>query len=199
MPSFTPCSRPSAPELAIEGLEVRYQREPGAEPTLAVDRLAISPGERVGLTGPSGSGKTTLLHVMAGIERPHSGSVRWGQIELTKLDGAASARWRRLNVGLVFQDFQLVRALSAIENVLLPWRFDHFAAAPWHHPAVGQRAQRAGLGRTDRVRRHVSWDADCRHECRPRCRRRHPRLGRRPAVHGGRGGRRRRSFGIKDR
>lgn len=126
MPSSAPFSSERAPALVVEGLEVRYQREPSAAPTLAIDRMTILPGEHVGLTGPSGSGKTTLLHAMAGIERPDAGNVRWGNVDLTALDDAACACWRRLNVGMVFQDFQLVRALSALDNVLLPWRFDHF-------------------------------------------------------------------------
>jgi putative ABC transport system ATP-binding protein len=112
--------------LVIDGIEVRYSREAGAAPALAVLNLAVPAGAHVGITGPSGSGKTTLLHVMAGIERPRQGKVRWGEVDITALGDGERARWRRDTIGMVFQDFQLIGALSALDNVLLPWQFDHF-------------------------------------------------------------------------
>jgi putative ABC transport system ATP-binding protein len=77
-------------------------------------------GETVGIMGPSGAGKTTLLMLMAGLERPTSGRVIVAGRELTAMDEDALARFRRENVGIVFQAFHLVPTMTALENVALP-------------------------------------------------------------------------------
>jgi len=77
-------------------------------------------GETVGVMGPSGAGKTTLLMLMAGLERPSSGRVVVAGRDLTDLDEDALARFRRENVGIVFQAFHLAPAMTALENVALP-------------------------------------------------------------------------------
>ena len=77
-------------------------------------------GETVGVMGPSGAGKTTLLMLMAGLERPTSGRVVVAGRDLTDLDEDALARFRRENVGIVFQAFHLAPAMTALENVALP-------------------------------------------------------------------------------
>ena len=82
--------------------------------------LDIEAGEAVGLVGPSGSGKTSLLMVLAGLERATAGSVRVAGQELTALDEDALARLRREHVGIVFQAFHLIPAMTALENVAVP-------------------------------------------------------------------------------
>ena len=82
--------------------------------------LHIGAGEAVGLVGPSGSGKSTLLMVMAGLERPDSGTVLVAGEMLTKLDEDALARFRGRNVGIVFQSFHLIPTMTALENVAVP-------------------------------------------------------------------------------
>jgi putative ABC transport system ATP-binding protein len=79
--------------------------------------LHIGSGEAVGLVGPSGSGKSTLLMVMAGLERPDSGTVKVAGHDLGQLDEDALARFRGRHVGIVFQSFHLIPTMTAIENV----------------------------------------------------------------------------------
>lgn len=115
-----------APELTVEGLRLIYGRGADATTVLDIPTLRIAVGDRLGVSGPSGSGKTSLLHVLTGIERPTAGRIAWGGVDLTSLGEGARDAWRRRNVGLVFQDFHLAPELTALENVLLPFRFDHW-------------------------------------------------------------------------
>ena len=82
--------------------------------------LRIARGERVAIAGPSGSGKTTLLLLLAGLERPISGSVTFDGMALDTLDHDQLADLRRDHVGIVFQSFHLVPSLNALDNVALP-------------------------------------------------------------------------------
>jgi len=82
--------------------------------------LEINAGETVAIVGASGSGKTTLLGILAGLDLPTSGAVYLGGIELTSLDEEQRARVRGEQVGFVFQTFQLLGSLTALENVMLP-------------------------------------------------------------------------------
>jgi len=88
-------------------------------PGFAID-LDIGAGEAVGIVGPSGSGKTSLLMVLAGLEQATSGSVVVAGQELTRLDEDALARFRRDNIGIVFQAFHLIPTMTALENVSVP-------------------------------------------------------------------------------
>jgi putative ABC transport system ATP-binding protein len=82
--------------------------------------LAVDAGEFVAIMGPSGCGKSTLLHLAGALETPSAGSIRVAGQELAGLDAAGRGRLRRLQVGFVFQRLNLIPALSAIENVMLP-------------------------------------------------------------------------------
>jgi putative ABC transport system ATP-binding protein len=81
--------------------------------------LDLARGELVVLLGPSGSGKSTLLHILGGLDVPTSGSVRFGDHDLTADDEAARTRFRRDHVGFVFQFYNLIPSLTARENVAL--------------------------------------------------------------------------------
>jgi putative ABC transport system ATP-binding protein len=82
--------------------------------------LQVTEGEFVALMGPSGSGKTTLLNLIAGIDRPTSGSVNIVGTELSRLSEGELAKWRSRSVGFIFQFYNLIPVLSALENVELP-------------------------------------------------------------------------------
>ena len=82
--------------------------------------LQVTAGERIALVGPSGAGKTTLLALLAGLDRPTTGSVRLCGEELTSMDEDGRAQVRGRHVGFVFQSFHLVSSLTALENVMLP-------------------------------------------------------------------------------
>lgn len=82
--------------------------------------LHLHRGEITALTGPSGSGKSTLLALIAGLDRPTSGTLRVNGIDYAPLDMEGLARVRRRHIGIVFQDFHLIPALTALENVALP-------------------------------------------------------------------------------
>lgn len=82
--------------------------------------LGIPRGQSVAITGPSGSGKTSLLLLLAGLERPATGSVTLEGLRLDQLDSDALADLRRDRIGIVFQSFHLISSLSALDNVALP-------------------------------------------------------------------------------
>src|SRR5918993_3256332 len=81
--------------------------------------LTLPEGEFVVLLGPSGSGKSTLLNIIGGLDVPTSGQVFYRDVELTRADEAALTAYRRRNVGFVFQFYNLIPSLTAIENVAL--------------------------------------------------------------------------------
>jgi putative ABC transport system ATP-binding protein len=82
--------------------------------------LDIAPRELTAIMGPSGSGKSTLMHILAGLDKPTSGTVSIGGIEITALDDTALTKLRRAHVGFIFQFFNLLPMLNAEENIVLP-------------------------------------------------------------------------------
>jgi putative ABC transport system ATP-binding protein len=85
--------------------------------------LRVQPGEFVAVIGPSGSGKSTLINMLTGIDRPTAGDVVVAGTRLNDLDENRMARWRGRNLGVIFQFFQLLPALTILENVVLPMDF----------------------------------------------------------------------------
>lgn len=90
--------------------------------------LKIPSKQKVAIVGPSGSGKSTLLGLMAGLDRPSSGSILVDGIDITRLGERPLARYRRSMVGYVFQSFHLIPTLTALENVLVPLELSGVAA-----------------------------------------------------------------------
>jgi putative ABC transport system ATP-binding protein len=111
-----------ATSSAVDVQQVRkvYQRDSQTIPVLEGINLSVPEGEFVALMGPSGSGKTTLLNLIAGIDRPTSGAIYVAGTNLAQLSEAELARWRSRNIGFIFQFYNLIPVLSAVENVELP-------------------------------------------------------------------------------
>jgi putative ABC transport system ATP-binding protein len=111
-----------ATTTAVEVQQVRkvYQRDSQVIPVLEGINLSVPEGEFLALMGPSGSGKTTLLNLIAGIDRPTSGTILVAGTSLAELSEAELARWRSRSIGFIFQFYNLIPVLSAVENVELP-------------------------------------------------------------------------------
>jgi putative ABC transport system ATP-binding protein len=108
------------PIVEIKNLFKSYRRGDQVLPVLRDINLDIDEGEFFALMGPSGSGKTTLLNLIAGIDRADSGTIMVGGIDITSLSETELAGWRALNVGFIFQFYNLIPVLTAFENVELP-------------------------------------------------------------------------------
>jgi putative ABC transport system ATP-binding protein len=109
-----------APLIQIEDLYKSYHRDALEIPVLSNINLEIAEGEFLAFMGPSGSGKTTLLNLIAGIDKPTSGKILIGGIDITDLNETELAIWRSRNVGFIFQFYNLIPVLTAVENVELP-------------------------------------------------------------------------------
>lgn len=109
--------------IEIRGLKKYYRLGDNIIKALDGIDLDIEDGEFVALLGTSGSGKSTLLNMLAGLERPSKGTIKYGNISLTDLDENQITKFRNLNVGFVFQSYNLLPYLSAWENVSLPLTF----------------------------------------------------------------------------
>lgn len=113
----------SAPLIEARGLVKLYKL--GGEIVRALDgvSLTIEAGEYVAIMGPSGSGKSTLMNVLGGLDRPGEGSYRLQGEEVGQLSSDRLARFRNRNIGFVFQSFNLLPRLSALQNVALPMTY----------------------------------------------------------------------------
>ena len=109
----------SAPVFALERLCKSYGTGPATVHALRGIDLTIDPGELLVLLGPSGSGKSTLLNILGGLDRPTSGSARFGDLDLATADDDTLTEYRRGHVGFVFQFYNLIASLTARENVEL--------------------------------------------------------------------------------
>lgn len=117
--------RTSDPLIHLQEVSKAYQTSSGSFHALRNVSMEIGAGQLVAVVGKSGSGKTTLLNMMAGIDTPASGSV---MVNGTRIDNMAErvlAPWRGINIGIVFQFFQLLPTLTIAENVMLPMDFCH--------------------------------------------------------------------------
>jgi putative ABC transport system ATP-binding protein len=136
----------TASAVVVRGLRKAYAR--GAVVLRGVD-LDIAAGTSTALVGPSGSGKSTLLHLVGGMDRPDAGTVRVGDVEVTRLTDRGLAAYRR-RIGFVFQRFHLLASLTVLDNVVAPvlpvrTTFDKRARAQQLLDAVGLAARACAL------------------------------------------------------
>ncbi len=131
--------------ITVKGLEKSYRS--GGRPLRVLHDvdLDIGTGEFVAVVGPSGSGKTTLLGLLAGLDLPTSGSVALDGQDLAALTEDGRARFRAAHVGFVFQTFQLIPTLTALENVLVPLELTG-AGGPEAAARASELLGRVGLG-----------------------------------------------------
>jgi putative ABC transport system ATP-binding protein len=128
--------------VAASGLGKRVETAAGPLDILADIELQIRAGEAVAVVGVSGSGKSTLLGLLAGLDLPSSGQVRLATHELNRLDEDGRAHVRSQLVGFVFQSFQLLPGMTALENVMLPLEL---AGVPEPREQATRLLQRVGL------------------------------------------------------
>jgi putative ABC transport system ATP-binding protein len=110
----------NAPIVEIEHVNKSYRRGTRTIPVLMDINLGIAEGEFLALMGPSGSGKSTLLNLIAALDQVDQGTIRVGGIDITGLTETELAAWRSVNVGFIFQFYNLIPVLTAFENVELP-------------------------------------------------------------------------------
>jgi len=131
--------------IVVSGLSQRVSDAGGRLTILENLNFRIPAGSTVAITGSSGSGKSTLLGLLAGLDVPSGGSVTLAGIDLASLDEEGRARLRARLVGFVFQSFQLLPHLSALENVMLPLELAG-ATSQAVHDAASAMLARVGLG-----------------------------------------------------
>ena len=109
-----------APIIDVQGVSKSYRRGELVVPVLYDITFTIAPGEFLSLMGPSGSGKSTLLNLIAGIDQADGGRIVVEGVDITRLTETELARWRANSVGFIFQFYNLIPVLTALENVELP-------------------------------------------------------------------------------
>ncbi len=129
--------------IEVEHVTKQVQDSTGSLTILHDIDFSLSVRESAAIVGASGSGKSTLLGIIAGLDTPSSGTVRLGGVDLFALDEDARAAVRAQKVGFVFQSFQLMSHLTALENVMLPLELQGRSDA---RKAASQMLQRVGLG-----------------------------------------------------
>lgn len=151
--------------LSLSGIKKSYQTAEGNIPVLNGVDLSLEAGESLALTGESGSGKSTLLHLAGGLDLPDSGIITVGGRKITDLDEAGRASFRRREVGLIFQQFNLIPSLNVGSNISfharLAGRFDPVwekslvealgigeLLARYPEQLSGGQQQRVAIGRT---------------------------------------------------
>ena len=111
--------------IDLRDVSKSYKTDAGEVPVLKDINLQVGEGEFVGIVGPSGSGKSTLINMFTGIDRPTAGEVWVAGQRLNDMNENRLARFRGRNIGVIFQFFQLLPALTVLQNVMLPMDFCH--------------------------------------------------------------------------
>ncbi|MBS1210404.1 MAG: transporter ATP-binding protein [Proteobacteria bacterium] len=142
-----------APVICIEHVSKHYVRGQEEVPVLADINFDIARGEFLALMGPSGSGKSTLLNLIAGLDLPDAGSIIVDGVDITLLDDAGLADWRARNIGFIFQFYNLMPVLTALENVELPLQLTRLSRRERRERALTALAL---VGLSDRVKHYPS-------------------------------------------
>jgi len=132
--------------ISLHQVTKTYETPAGKFAALKDIDLEIRPGQFVGIVGKSGSGKSTLLNMVAGIDRPSTGSVAVAGTEIQSMSENKLAAWRGRNVGFVFQFFQLLPTLTAAENVMLPMDFSKSVPLRERRKRAVALLERVGVG-----------------------------------------------------
>jgi putative ABC transport system ATP-binding protein len=138
----------AGPLIALEGIEKVYQLGPVEVRALDGVTLEVARGDYVAIMGQSGSGKSTLMNLIGCLDRPTRGSYRLNAREVAGLDDDALAAIRNLEIGFVFQTFNLLPRADALENVALPLLY---AGLPRHEREARARAALDAVGLSDRL------------------------------------------------
>jgi putative ABC transport system ATP-binding protein len=128
---------PGTPAIEVEVVERTYGRGDSEVHALQRVSLSVAKGEFVAIMGPSGSGKSTLLNLIGALDRPSAGRVLAGGRDIAALNAREAARYRRREVGFVFQSFNLLPRLTVLENVALPLMFEGVVPAERDRKARG--------------------------------------------------------------
>jgi putative ABC transport system ATP-binding protein len=134
------------PLIELEGVVKIYRTGKLEYPALRGVDLTIDAGQMVAVVGPSGSGKTTIMNMITGIDRPTAGSVVVDGQQIDELSGEQLAVWRGGNVGIVFQFFQLLPTLTAVENAMLPLDFARKGSKQARFETARHNLELVGLG-----------------------------------------------------
>jgi putative ABC transport system ATP-binding protein len=136
----------ATPLIELAGVEKVYRTGKLEYPALRGIDLAIGAGEMVAIVGPSGSGKTTIMNLVTGIDRPTSGTVTVDGRRVDAMSEEELAVWRGATVGVVFQFFQLLPTLSALENAVLPLDFARRGSKRERFERAAHNLELVGLG-----------------------------------------------------
>lgn len=142
----SPAANPSSTIIQLNGVEKTYRLGKVEVRALRGVDLTINRGEMVSIVGASGSGKSTILNVVTGIDRPTAGSVVVDGQQIDKMSEEQLAAWRGRHVGIVFQFFQLLPTLSALENAVLPMDFAGFGKGAERLERARKNLELVGLG-----------------------------------------------------
>jgi putative ABC transport system ATP-binding protein len=132
--------------IELAGVEKVYRNGKLEYEALRGVDLSIAAGEMVAIVGPSGSGKSTIINMITGIDRPTAGAVTVGGERIDRMGEEDLASWRGKNVGIVFQFFQLLPTLTALENAVLPLDFAHRGAKHDRFEQAAHNLELVGLG-----------------------------------------------------
>ena len=152
-----PASAAATHLIELVGVEKAYRMGRVSYPALRGVDLTVDSGELVAVVGPSGSGKTTILNLVTGIDRPSAGTVEVDGQRLDDMNEEALAMWRGASVGIVFQFFQLLPTLSAVENAMLPLDFARRGSARERYQRALHNLELVGLaGKADHLPAELS-------------------------------------------
>ena len=126
---------PKSKILRAEGLTRTYNSGPSSVTVFEGLSLELTEGEMVAIVGPSGAGKSTLLHLLGGLDRPTSGSIKLGEFDIFKLADVDLARFRNREIGFIFQFHHLLPEFTALENAMMP-----LLIGRWSMRSAGERA-----------------------------------------------------------